>query len=431
MPLIRRNCRAIVLQCGCYWLLLLAISCAQHDLNTASVLESSAPSWPGQTFVPPATNFNAQMPAGEMLPVPMSGPPLTGWPATSPGTGDYRYHFDGQARGYYLNDQRIEFTGVEASFAVEGVLEGGISQRVNDWDVCVESQFFLSQPFGKNVYANSPLRQSFAQNYDIEPLEISQLYIGARNGDFYLALGRFVTPFGRFYFPNYRNNFDDSPFIRSEAILFRETGLVMQWDPGIWVCTAAVTNGSFQQDTNSSKALVARVGIDQPWYAIGASVKWQDGNGSEEQKVYNNHAGCDAMVRFGNWTLSSEAIYDQYGLRRPGTALNDITWGRSLYFRDLNNGYHIPITGFGYYVNLGYEGPQWSLMFNYGEFYPEDIGDIRHDNPTRRGLIKASRHWTPNLETYGVVMLENDLVAAFDGSLRRGTYLMCGAQFTW
>src|SRR5205823_13770540 len=106
--------------------------------------------------------------------------------------------------------------------------------------------------------------RSVTADVDIDPLQIWQLYLGARNGDLYAALGRFVTPFGRFYFPNYRNNFDDSAFIRSEAISFRETGLLLQWDPGIWVMQAALTNGSFEQDTNSSKALVARVGIDQP-----------------------------------------------------------------------------------------------------------------------------------------------------------------------
>jgi hypothetical protein len=145
----------------------------------------------------------------------------------------------------------------------------------------------------------------------------------------------------------------------------------------------------------------------------------------------NNHVGVDAMVRRGSWTLSGEAIYDQYGLRRPGTALNDITWGRSLYYRDLNNAYHVPITGVGYYMNLGYEGPQWSLMLNYGEFYPQQIGDARQDVTTRRGLIKASRHWTRHFETYGIALLENDLHNAFDSSTRRGTYFIIGGQFAW
>src|SRR5207302_7162993 len=172
----------------------------------------------------------------EMIP-PTMGQPLGAQPPNVPpawqlpnAPPDFAYHFGGKGRGYYINDQRIEFTGVEATFAVEGVLEGGLVQHVDGWDLSFETQLFLNQPFGKNVLVDTPERRSFAPNFDIDPLQISQLYLGARNGDFYAALGRFVTPFGRFYFPNYRNNFDDSPFIRSEAILFRETGLLLQWD---------------------------------------------------------------------------------------------------------------------------------------------------------------------------------------------------------
>ena len=342
-----------------------------------------------------------------------------------------QYHMQAVARGYYLNDHRFEFTGMEATFAAEGVVRGGVLQRVQDWELSVEGEIFLNQPFDRNILVDTPERRSFAANFAVEPLQISQLYLEARRGDYAVALGRFVTPFGRFYFPNYRNNFDDSPFIRSEAILFRETGLRLMWDPEPWVLTAALTNGGFEQDTNSSKALVARCGIDQETFACGASVKWQDGIGSEGQKAFNNHAGVDAMLRWGNWTLSTEVIYDQYGLRRPGIALNDIFWGRSLYYRDLNRGLLRPLTGVGYYVNLGYEGPLWSLGLNYGEFYPTPIGDRRHDAVTRRGLIKASRHWTPHFETYAVVFKENDLVRSFDASTRRGIYVLVGTQFTW
>jgi hypothetical protein len=411
----------------CLWAI--ASASAQIEFRNGSLLE--APS----DVVQPLPSVMA--PSPETLPPTMAQPfaipsaeaPIgLQFPAAS---SDFTYHFGGKGRGYYINDQRIEFTGVEATFAVEGVIEGGLIQRAGGWDLSFQTQLFLNQPFGKNILVDNPERQSFAANFDIDPLQISQLYLGARNGDVFVALGRFVTPFGRFYFPNYRNNFDDSPFIRSEAILFRETGLLLQWDPSIWVIQAALTNGSFQQDTNSSKALVARVGIDQPWYALGTSVKWQDGNGSESQKAFNNHAGVDAMVRYGSWTLSGEAIYDQYGLRKPGTPLNSITWGRSLYYRDYSNGLDIPITGFGYYMNLGYEGPQWTLMLNYGEFYPQHIGVPQQDAVTRRGLIKASRHWTQHFETYGVVLLENDLPNAFDSSTRRGTYVIGGCQFVW
>jgi hypothetical protein len=413
-----------------FWLLVIASAPAQFDFRAGSLLDGpidgtqalpSVMSQPPETLPPTAALPFATAPS-------WNAPPGLQLPVAP---ADFAYHFNGKGRGYYINDQRIEFTGVEATFTVEGVLEGGVVQHAGGWDLSFETQLFLNQPFGKNILADTPERRSFAANFDIDPLQISQLYLGARNGDIYMALGRFVTPFGRFYFPNYRNNFDDSPFIRSEAILFRETGLLLQWDPGIWVVQAALTNGSFEQDTNSSKALVARVGIDQPWYALGASVKWQDGNGSEVQKEFNNHAGVDGMIRFGSWTLSSEAIYDQYGLRKPGTPLNSITWGRSLYYRDLNNGFENPITGFGYYLNLGYEGPLWTLMLNYGEFYPQHIGVPQQDAVTRRGLIKASRHWTPHFETYSVLLLENDLPNSFDHSTRRGTYVIVGCQFVW
>jgi hypothetical protein len=431
MPLNRYRRLTLALQILCGWLLLAASARAQVDFGLSSVL-GQGESIAGDPATATGANSFTQFPERIATPPPTpsnENPPYLMMPAG--GEEAVAYHFGGQARGYYINDQRVEFTGLEATFAVEGVLNGGVMQRAGDWDLSLETQLFVNEPFDKNIFVNSAQRRSFAPNFDIEPLQISQLSLGARNGDFYTAIGRFVTPFGRFYFPNFRNNFDDSPFIRSEAILFRETGALVQWDPDIFVFTAAITNGNSLQDTNSSKAFIARLGIDQPAYALGSSVKWQDGNGSEDHKAFNNHIGVDGMLRFGNWTLSGEAIYDEYGLRRPGIKPYQITWGRSLYFRDLNNGLNVPITGWGYYVNLGYEGPQWTLMLNYGDFFPGHVGDQRQDTPTHRGLIKASRHWTRHFETYGVVMVENNLANAFDLLPRNGQYLICGAQFTW
>jgi hypothetical protein len=70
-------------------------------------------------------------------------------------------------------------------------------------------------------------------------------------------------------------------------------------------------------------------------------------------------------------------------------------------------------------------------MLNYGEFYPEHINRPKHDVTTRRGLVKASRHWTPHFETYGVVLTENDLPDAFANSARRGVMVILGSQFAW
>ncbi|MDX1948676.1 MAG: hypothetical protein SFU86_25030 [Pirellulaceae bacterium] len=344
---------------------------------------------------------------------------------------DYCYSLGGQARGYYINDQRIEFTGQEATFAVEAVADGTLHHQVGEWDVQLSGELFFTQPFDRNLLVDSPTRAAFAHNFDIDILSISQLYFAARRNDLYFAAGRFVTPFGRFYYPLYRNNFDDSPFIRSEAILYRETGMLAQWDPGNLVFTAALTNGGPNQDTNSSKAFIGRAGYDSGSFALGSSLKFQDGIGSEGQKTFNSHLGIDAMARRGNWTFSGEVIYDHYGFRRPGFDPDNITWGRSIYFRDLNKATGKPIQGVGYYLNLGYEGPLWTLMFNYGEFHPERLGIPEHDVTSRRGILKASRHWSPHLETYTVLMLENTLPGIFDTHDRKGVYFIAGCQFVF
>ncbi len=384
--------------------------------------------------LPPAT-LERLPPAGELsltqapLPEPVEPGNLVFPPSSPP--RDFWTHWGGLARGYYLNDQRLEFTGAEATFAVEGVVDGGVHQRVGNWDCMVEGQFFLNQPFERNILVDIPLRQSFAHNFDINTFEISQLYLAARNENLFFQAGRFVTPFGRFYFPMYLNNFQDSPFIRSEVVAFRETGFLAQWTPGPLVFTAALTNGGFQQDMNSSKALIARVGVDQGWYAFGASIKQQDGTGSEMQKLYNNHVGVDAMVRFGNWTLSGEALYDEFGFRRPGFNLDDITWGRSLYFREVNRGLFVPSTGVGYYVNLGYQGPRWMLMLNYGDYFPrQQLGIPARDTPIHRGIVKLSYHFTPNLETYGIALIENDVSLGVGNLVRKGSEVIAGWQWS-
>jgi hypothetical protein len=381
--------------------------------------------------LPPIDEPREAMPP-DLSPVESLPPPLPGetWYSSGPAGQAFDYYYGAKARGYYINDQRIEFTGQEATFAVEGVLTGGLAQQHGSWRLALDTELFLNQPYDRNIFQDTPERESFAHNFDIEPFQISQLRLSAQRGALTTTVGRFVTPFGRFYYPLYRNNFDDSPFIRSEAIIYRETGVLFEYRPGIWDLAGALTNGSYEQDTNSSKAFVGRAGINCDWFACGFSIKEQDGIGSEDQKVYKNHVGCDAMVRSGSWTLSAEAITDEYGLRRPGTPLDDIFWGRSVYYRDLNNGYHIPITGIGYYVNLGYDSPRWSLMLNYGEFYPEELGIPQHDAISRRAIVKSTYRWTPNFETYGVIMHENDIPNSFAGRKRQGMYMIFGLQFT-
>src|SRR5687768_16359110 len=90
---------------------------------------------------------------------------------------DCCYHLGGLARAYYLNDQRIEFTGLEETFAVEGVLDGGIHQEFGDWLVQVEGELFFTQPYDRNVLVDDPVRASFAHNFEIDVVTISQLYL--------------------------------------------------------------------------------------------------------------------------------------------------------------------------------------------------------------------------------------------------------------
>src|SRR5688572_9311324 len=67
------------------------------------------------------------------------------------------YHVGGLARGYYINDQRITFTGLEETFAVEGVVDGGVHHQVGDWLCQVEGELFLTQPYDRNRLVDTPL----------------------------------------------------------------------------------------------------------------------------------------------------------------------------------------------------------------------------------------------------------------------------------
>ncbi|MCY2991914.1 MAG: hypothetical protein NTY19_29155 [Planctomycetota bacterium] len=341
--------------------------------------------------------------------------------------GDW-YRLECLARGYYVNDQRIAWTGQEETFGVAGIVAGILRRPYGEWEVGLESELYLNQPYDRNLLVDTPQRRSYRGNFEVQTLEISQLLLSARSGDWLFAMGKMVTPFGRTYFPVYLNDRRDAPFIRTESILWRETGALVQYNPSPLVLTAAVVNGSQDQDTNSSKGIISRIGLEGENYAVGASVKWQDGIGSEGQKQYNNHVGVDALVRRGAWILSGEAIYDQYGFHRPGFSPIDITWYHSIYYRDQNFAVKQPLTGVGYYVNLGYEAEYWTGMLNYGEFYPEHIGDPHHDAVTRRGIVKFIYHFNPMCDLFSTVMLENNLPDAQGDRTRKGQFVLGGFQ---
>lgn len=374
----------------------------------------------------------APAPASTSAPSLFSNGSWFAWPAV-PADGvsedDVQWHFGAKGRVFYSNDQRWEFTGAESTYGVNAVVDGGLSQEVGDWTVFTEGELFLNSPYDQNLLANTTFVRSFNGNFHVDTLQISQLRIGAKKGDWTIQAGRFVTPFGRFYYPIYTNNFWDSPFIRAEAVPYRETGLLAEWNPDPLIATLGITNGSFNQDTNSSKAVVGRIGQQFERVAYGASVRWQDGIGSEEQKVYNNQAGIDAMYWITErWQISTEVTYDQYGQHKGGQNPDLITWGRSLYFRDANQGGG-RLHGKGYYVNLLYRGDAWTFNMNYGDYFPQKYGDPRQDMPIHRGLLKASRQLSRHLEVYSVGLFENS-IALVPGHFREGIALLFGAQWT-
>lgn len=343
---------------------------------------------------------------------------------------EYSWFIGAKGRAFYQDDQRYEFTGCEQTFGISGVIDGAVHHTEGDWDYSLDSQFFLNEQYDKNLYLGATYLPSFSANFSFNPVDVSILTINARRNHLLLSVGRMVTPFGRFYYPIYTNNFWDSPFIRSDAILYRETGVLAQWDPEPFIATVALTNGGLGQDTNSSKALVARVGLYGESFSLGASIKMQDGIGSENQKQCNSHVGIDGMIRRGIWTLSGEAIIDDYGMNRAGLDPNNITWGRSIYFRDANQFVKGPLHGYGYYVNLERRGEKWLTNLNYGDYQPQKIGDPRQDTAIHRGLIKATRHLSRHLDAYGVALIENTVFLFPPEHHRRGMALLFGFEYS-
>jgi hypothetical protein len=340
------------------------------------------------------------------------------------------YRIDGWARGYYMNDQRIAWSGVEATFGAEGAIVPVFYHQFNNFEMTAKGEFYINEPYDRNVFLNTAERRSYAANWQIDTLEISELYVSMRRGDWEFTVGKIETPFGRTYFPLYSNSRIDAPFIRTEVIHWRETGFLIHFDPHPFVCDVSLTNGCDNGDTNSSKALVSRIGLEYEHFATGASIKIQDGIGSELQKEFNNHIGADMMYRWGRFILSGEVAYDQHGFRKPYDPM-DITWIKSIYYRDAYKGYVDPIGGVGYYVNLGIDLDPWTINLNYGDYYPEKIGNALADMPNHRGIVKADYRFTKCLDTYLVVMKENDGYIAQDNRKRIGVTVLTGLEFVF
>ncbi|MDR2346662.1 MAG: hypothetical protein LBE18_11395 [Planctomycetaceae bacterium] len=316
-------------------------------------------------------------------------------------------------------------------FGVESILTPQIKLNAQSCEINLNGEIYLNQPYDKNIYLNNPERQSYSANYEIDSFEISQLYVSCKWRDIELHAGKFETPFGRCSVPLMSNTKADAPFIRTESILWNQTGFLFRWTPSVWEFDAAFVNGCTGLDTNSMKAVIGRIGMNFEHFRCGVSGLYQDGIGSEEMKEYKNHIGLDAATRFGNWTLSAEVIYDQYGLRRSFDPAQ-IFWEKSIYYRQINKADSVPITGLGYYIDLNYHFGKLLFDLNYGEFYPEQLNRQdypQHDLINRRLLVKAGWNFNKFLQLYGAFIIENGNYIAQAGRPRRAWYLLSGIKF--
>ena len=138
------------------------------------------------------------------------------------------------------------------------------------------------------------------------------------------------------------------------------------------------------------------------------------------------------MLRQKPWTLSAECIYDEYGFGRPGFDPMQIYWIKSIYYRDESSGQQgVPLTGVGYYVDLDYAEGRWDASLDYGEFYPLSTGAAPDQRIERRGLVKVAFQWAQPLQSYTVLILENDGYIAQANSAQSGVAFLQGFQFTF
>ncbi|MEZ6105265.1 MAG: hypothetical protein R3B96_03925 [Pirellulaceae bacterium] len=359
--------------------------------ETARPWDSTAVYW-SRPFAPTASDSRGWLYGQSVIPSSLAVP------------GPHRatsWWWDAVGRANYVNDHRIEFTGQEATFGVEGIVRGGLTRATSDWVIHGGTELLITQPFDDNILVDSVDRRAFAPNFNVDVLRISQMVLAAERGDLEIGLGKFVTPFGRTYFPIFTNDRWETPFIRAEAVDYRETGGFISYSPGNWDFDVALTNGNPDRDTNSSKAVVSRIGWSNATWVLGGSLKYHDGVGSEDQKVYHHHVGFDAAWRCGRWTACTEMILDHYGYRRDTFAPGGITWGRSLYHRDIPPPGGGTLTAWGYYAGLRHDGDLWTTWLSYGEFFPDPVGDRIHDTANRRFLVKGVRRLGAGVDWYG------------------------------
>ena len=315
------------------------------------------------------------------------------------------FRLEGIFRGYYRNDQRIRWSGVEDTFGAEGDLRPSLWNTQGDWTVSAEGEFFLNMPYGA-VLDTRKIHQ-YQGNFQVNTFDIFQLYTQADWGNWRFRLGKTRTPFGNFRVPMYSNSLFDAPFIRTDVIPFTEVGAFGHYQDDWVLADFGVVNGEQNLDTNSSKGFIGRLAIDRPNWTLGISDKSQDGTGSEFQKRRNSIQGVDASARHGRWVVYGEATRDEYGFNHDFNKFGNYSslGVRSLYGRDV----YVPggLVGWGYYAGFGYRGEKLLVDLNYGSYQPQHIGNPVQDSAIVRAVIKGDYALTPHLHLFAVSLIEN------------------------
>ncbi len=306
-----------------------------------------------------------------------------------------------------MNDQRIFWSGMEMSFGVEGSLYLKFLKKSSKNILFSELELYLNQPFGKNILTDEE-RKKYIETFKIDTIKISRLNLGYKRGNFLIKIGKDISNFGKFHYPIFINNYRfASPFIRSEAILLRETGIFFKWTPLFLSFDLGIVNGEEEKDTNSFKAGIARIGLNLSFLTFGVSVKAHDGIGSEQQKIYKNHLGVDFSIHTKIISLSGEFIYDQYGFHKEFND-SEIFWPTSFYYRDIFYKYNTPIEGRGGYLNLKIGEKDNLINISIGGYWPQKIGNIYHDQDIKRSIIKIKKKMDENFSLFLIGILENE-----------------------
>ena len=339
-----------------------------------------------------------------------------------------KYDLEIDTRTYFSNDQRIQWSGAETTFGAEAILKGSIKKAISNSEFFATGEFRINQSFDNNILVDE-YRENYIQNFKADRFQIAQLFIGFRTKNFEISLGKKNSVFGNEQLLHLTNGEIFQPFIRTESVLWWETGLFIGYRTGIFRLDLSIVNGGPDKDTNSSKAAVLRAGIELSNFTIGLSAKMQDGIGSEWQKQYKNHLGFDISFRSGKFTISAEGIYDEYGFRKEFDSDN-IFWERSLYYRDQFYKTETPITGIGGYVDIRFKQNKVLLNLNYGEFHPDGIGDPYHDPPIKRGIAKFIYNFADEFSLYLGALIENERLREPVFSGAKGYAYIAGLQFT-